>query len=190
MKNSPRLWILASAFCALIPSVLAAPMASAQEPAAIEVGFSPEGSAKKVVMQTIASAKKSIELAAYSFTDPEVVRALIDARRRGVAVRVLVDYKANVNLSGRQSASMHALNTLVNAGIPVKTIAVYPIHHDKYLIVDRETVETGSYNYSAAARDRNSENVIAIRGNPQLAAIYLAHWQSRWDQGVVYQPPY
>lgn len=181
--------VIAAILAAVVPVASAQTVASPDKPG-IEVGFSPEGSAKAVVLQTIGSARQTIELAAYSFTDPEVVRALLAAKSRGVSVRVLADYKANVSSSVRPSAGTHALNALVNGGIPVRTISVYPIFHDKFLIVDRQTVETGSYNYSAAARDRNSENVIAIRGNPQLASIYLAHWQSRWDKGVDYQPAY
>ena len=182
--------ILASALCALMPSVLAAPVASAQQPMTIEVGFSPEGSAKAAVLQTIASAKKTLLLAAYSFTDPDVVRDLVVAKRRGVDVYVLVDEKANVTQGSRPSKSMHGLNTLVSAGIPVATISVYAIHHDKYIVVDGVTVETGSYNYSAAAKERNSENVIVIKNNPELALAYQQHFVSRWKQGVPYKPNY
>ena len=42
----------------------------------------------------------------------------------------------------------------------MRVINVYPIHHDKVVIVDAETVELGSFNYSDAAAHRNSENVL------------------------------
>ena len=29
----------------------------------------------------------------------------------------------------------------------------------------------------------NSENVIVIRNNPEVAKTYLSHWQSRWEKG-------
>lgn len=144
----------------------------------IQIGFSPEGSALKLVTETTNSAEKSIRLIGYSFTSPEVVRTLIDAHKRGVDVRVVVDRKGN-----RSKASMAALNLLANAGIPTRTIAAYKITHDKVIIVDEKTTETGSFNYSRAADRSNSENVIVIRDNPDVAKIYLAHWQSRWEQG-------
>ena len=51
----------------------------------IEVGFSPEGSAQKLVLRTIDAATSSIRVAAYVFTSPDVTRALIAAKQRGVA---------------------------------------------------------------------------------------------------------
>ena len=63
----------------------------------------------------------------------------------------------------------------------------YHIHHDKTIIVDGHTVETGSFNFAPSAEAMNSENVVVIRGMPDVARQYLAHWQSRWDQGQPHQ---
>ena len=79
---------------------------------------------------------------------------------------------------------------LVNAGAGVRTISIFPIHYDKVSIVDQETVELGSYNYSAAAASRNSENVLVNWGNPKLAQVYLRHFEGNWRQAVQYQTPY
>nr|WP_311530321.1 phospholipase D family protein [uncultured Ralstonia sp.] len=152
----------------------------------IEVGFSPEGSAQQLVEKAINSARASIRLSAYSFTSAPVVRALVSAKRRGVDVAVIVDYKNNL-VDGRTEKARAALNLLVNAGIPTRTISVYPIHHDKFIVVDGESVESGSINYSDAGARRNSENAILIWRHPQLAKAYLDHWQSRWSQGVDYR---
>lgn len=82
----------------------------------------------------------------YSFTSPEVVRALISAKRRGVDVKVVLDEKGN-----RGKASVAAMNLLVNAGIPVRTVSKFKILHDKIIISDKNTVETVSYNFSRSA---------------------------------------
>jgi phosphatidylserine/phosphatidylglycerophosphate/cardiolipin synthase-like enzyme len=58
-----------------------------------------------------------------------------------------------------------AFSALLNAGAEVRTIAVYPIHHDMVIIADRETVELGSFNYSDAAARKNSENVLVNRSS-------------------------
>ena len=60
-----------------------------------------------------------------------------------------------------------------------RTSAPYPIHHAKYIVVDRTTIETGSFNYSKAAAQSNSENVLVAWNNPVLASQYTRHWQSR-----------
>lgn len=152
----------------------------------IEVGFSPEGSAQQLVEKAINSSRSSIRLSAYSFTSAAVVRALISAKRRGVDVAVIVDYKNNL-AEGRTDKARAALNLLVNAGIPTRTISAYPMHHDKFIVVDGESVESGSINYSDAGARRNSENAILIWRRPELAKAYLDHWQSRWSQGVDYR---
>nr|WP_175792215.1 phospholipase D family protein [Burkholderia ambifaria] len=168
-----------------ITQLLPTPTHEAPATQAVESAFSPDGGAEALVLKAIGAARTSIRVAAYSFTSPPVTRALLAAKRRGVNVAVVVDDKGN-----RAKSSKQALNLLVNAGIPTRTIDAYAIHHDKYLVIDAEHVETGSFNYSASAASRNSENVVVVWNNPQLASRYLAHWQSRFDQGAPYHSSY
>ncbi|RYF40322.1 MAG: phospholipase D family protein, partial [Cytophagaceae bacterium] len=51
------------------------------------MGFSPEGTGRLLVLNTIGSAQQSIRMMAYSFTDPDVMKALIAAHQRGVDVK-------------------------------------------------------------------------------------------------------
>ena len=113
------------------------------------------------------------------------MRALIDAKRRGVDVRVLLDDKGN-----RGKANIAAMNLLVGAGIPTKAISAYAIHHDKYIVVDGHHTETGSFNYSQAAARSNSENVLVVWDNTKVAATYIAHWESRWAKGMAIEMSY
>lgn len=146
---------------------------------AIEVAFSPEAGAEALVLKVINSARQSIRLAGYSFTSPAVVRGLIDAKRRGVDVKVLLDDKGN-----RGQSSVAAMNLIVGSGIPLRVVSVYAIHHDKYIVVDGKHTQTGSFNFSQAAAKSNSENVVVIWDNPVVAGRYLSHWESRWRQGI------
>ena len=168
-----------------LASVLLLAISSAVAAPSIEAGFSPEGSALQLVLGAIGDARQSIRLMGYSFTSPEVVKALTDAKRRGVDVKVVLDKKGN---SSR--ASMAAMNLLVNADIPVRTVNRFKIMHDKVLIFDNQTVEVGSFNYSRAAARSNSEDVLVVREMPALAQTYLAHWQSRWEMGIDWQSSY
>ena len=160
---------------------------AANKPACfVDSGFSPEGSAKQWVYRAIDSARSSIRLGAYSFTSREVVRRLIDAKDRGVDVAVVVDERSNVD-EDRSGRSRAALDALVRAGIPTRTLAAYQAAHDKNFVVDGRTVETGSYNFSDSAARRNSENAVVIWNCPATARVFLDHWQSRWNQGVDYR---
>lgn len=155
----------------------------------IEVGFSPEGSAQKLVLRTIDAATSSIRVAAYVFTSPDVTRALVAAKQRGVDVAVIADHRSNLE-EQRSTAGRHALTLLAKAGIPTRTVKAYPIHHDKFMVVDGMAVETGSFNFTAAAAKSNSENALVVWNDPALAETYLSHWQSRWDQGQAFTAKY
>uniref|UniRef100_UPI003BEF2264 phospholipase D family nuclease n=1 Tax=Burkholderia arboris TaxID=488730 RepID=UPI003BEF2264 len=169
---------------AVILCALAAP-AYASTVCNVDVGYSPEGSAEQLAVTAIASARSSIRVAAYTFSSPVIAHELVSARRRGVDVAVLVDQKES-----RSKSQQAALNLLVSSGVRTRTVSAYPIHHDKFLVIDGSAVETGSLNYSSAAMRRNSENAVLLTGCPDLARSYLTHWMSRWDQGVDYSPSY
>ena len=103
----------------------------------IEVAFSPEGGAETLVLKVIASDRKSTWLADYSFTSPAVVKALMEAKRRGVDVKVLIDDKGN-----RGKTSLAAMNLIMGAGPPLRVVSSYAIDHDKCIMVDGRHTET------------------------------------------------
>ena len=131
------------------------------------------------MVKVLASAKQTIRLAGYSFTSPAVVKGLLEAKRRGVDVKVLLDDRGN-----RGAASLAAMRMITEANIPLRVVSAYAIHHDKYIVVDGRHTETGSFNYSQAAARSNSENVLVVWNNPTTAQRYLVHWESRWKQGI------
>ncbi|OXC78021.1 phospholipase D family nuclease [Caballeronia sordidicola] len=153
--------------------------------ATVQVGFSPEGSAQALVLDVIRTARHDIRMMGYDFTAPDIARALIDAHKRGVDVKVVLDARSN---EGR--ANVAAMNILVNGGVELRTIDRYKIQHDKIVITDEQTVETGSFNFTSSAERANSENAVVIWNFPDVAASFLHHWQSRWDQGQPYRASY
>ncbi|MEY0016475.1 phospholipase D family protein [Providencia rettgeri] len=145
----------------------------------IVIGFSPEGSAQKAIINAIRSAKSELRLAAYSFTSRDIVKELVAAKKRGIDVKIVVDEKGN-----KSKHSISAMNTVRLAKIPIRTNGRYAIMHDKFIVVDRQTVETGSFNYSDSANKRNSENAIVLYNLPEVAEVYLEHWECRWAGGT------
>jgi len=168
---------------AVVSASLLLPAAPVVAAPPVSVGFSPEGSAEQLVLSTINDARESIRLMGYSFTSPEVVKALMAAKRRGVDVRVVLDERGNDNRSGQAAMSL-----LYGADIPVRTVSSFKIMHDKVIITDGRNVETGSYNFSRSAARNNSENALLLQDMPAVAQQYLTHWQSRWDMGTDWPP--
>jgi phosphatidylserine/phosphatidylglycerophosphate/cardiolipin synthase-like enzyme len=159
--------------------------ATAPATALEEFGFSPEGSAKVLVLKFVASSTHTLDIMAYGFTSQDITDALINAAQRGVKIRLIVDAKANLS-EDKTNASQRALTRLVKVGIPVRTISIYPIHHDKVMIADGLHLENGSFNFTASAQAHNSENVSVRWNNPQAAAIYTQHFLSRWEKGQIF----
>ncbi len=155
----------------------------------VEVAFSPDEGSENLVLKVIGSARREIRVLSYSFTSAPIARALLEAKKRGVDIRIVADQKNNTS-EDRSGKARAALSLLSEAGADVRLINVYPIHHDKVLIVDGETVELGSFNYSDAAAHRNSENVLVNWKNPQLAKVYLEHFARNYRQATPYQRPY
>lgn len=141
----------------------------ASAPPALEVRFSPLGGCTAEVVADIAAARKFVHVLAYSFTSKPIADALAAAKRRGVDVQVVLD-------KGQPSALGNQIATLRAAGVPVWIDHKHAIAHNKVVGVDGVLVETGSFNFTAAAEASNGENALTIR-DAALAAKYEADFQ-------------
>ena len=134
----------------------------------IDVYFSPKGGATDAVVRALDAAKQTAFVQAYSFTSKEIAEALLHAHRRGVAIRVILD-KSDV------SEHYSEADFLANSGIPVLIDDKHPIAHNKIIIIDGETLITGSFNFTKQAEEHNAENLLVIHDRG-LAERYLENW--------------
>jgi phosphatidylserine/phosphatidylglycerophosphate/cardiolipin synthase-like enzyme len=146
------------------PYVLAAEIAVCFTP---EYGMTP--SCIQEVVDALTGAKKSVLVQAYSFTYAPIAKALMDAQRRGVQVKVILD-------RSNRTAHYSAATFLAHVGIPVWIDAQHAIAHNKVMIIDGTTILTGSFNFTKAAEHQNAENLLTIR-DATLAEQYTANWQ-------------
>jgi phosphatidylserine/phosphatidylglycerophosphate/cardiolipin synthase-like enzyme len=131
--------------------------------------FCPEDGCDLAVLQQIEKAETSIYVAMYSFTLEEVADSLIDAKQRGVDVRVVLDEQ--------QAASQYSVyEKLLNASIDVIIDKNSDYMHNKFAVIDGKIVITGSYNWTKHATEGNDENLIIITSE-ELAASYEAEFQ-------------
>ncbi|VTY37686.1 Phospholipase D [Xylophilus ampelinus] len=148
----------------------------------ITAAFTP-GDALPLVLDTIRNARATLYVAAYSFTSKPVATALRDAQRRGVKVFVVID-------AGEATKGYSAARFLANEGVPVRTNARYALQHNKFIVADDATVQTGSFNYTSSAAGRNAENVLVVNNSPALGAQYAREWRRLWDEGTEFPPAY
>src|ERR1035437_183904 len=149
----------------------------------IQVAFSPDRGATELVARTIESAHKTVRVAAYSFTSKPIALALLADAKRGIDVKVVVD-------KSQATARYTAATFLANQAIPIRVDYQYAMMQDKFVVVDGETVEEGSLNFTEAGEKRNAENAVVVRSEPLVARQYASEWQRLWNESEPLPPRY
>jgi phosphatidylserine/phosphatidylglycerophosphate/cardiolipin synthase-like enzyme len=152
----------------------------------VQYAFTPDDDAAGLIIGAIDHARRRILVQAYSFTHRGIARALIRAHRRGVNVTVIADAEQ------AHTVSAHALEMLIDGGVPVLLDANHEAAHNKIIVIDPDAsdcaVITGSYNFTYAAEYRNAENVIVLRANAPLCAAYRDNWEQHRTHARRYRP--
>jgi phosphatidylserine/phosphatidylglycerophosphate/cardiolipin synthase-like enzyme len=123
----------------------------------------------ETVVKTLSEARRQVLVQAYSFTSAPIAKALVDAHKRGVEVRVILD-------RSNDRAGYSAPKFLEHEGVPVMIDSQHAIAHNKVMVIDGETVITGSFNFTKAAEERNAENLVVIQSDA-LAKQYGENWK-------------
>ena len=58
----------------------------------------------------------------------------------------------------------------------------------KVMVIDDATVITGSFNFTKAAEQANAENLLVLRGNAALNALYAQNFLHHWSHSTPYAP--
>lgn len=118
---------------------------------------------EKLLLKEIQSAKKSIKVAAFALTHTKLIQLLENKIAEGIKVQILLD-----RTQAKNKRSIHQR-------MFSESIKIYQgkgkLHH-KFIIIDEETVLTGSFNFTKAAASKNNENLLVLK-NQNLAKIYL-----------------
>lgn len=142
----------------------------------VEVYFSPDDGVSEEVVAEIMAAETSVDFLAYSFTSDPIVGAMLEKAAAGVQLRGVFDESQVASNRGGE------FDPLKDAGFSVKIDGNRGLLHHKVIIIDGETVITGSYNFSASAEDRNDENLIIIHDSG-LAGQYLREFETIYSRG-------
>ena len=159
--------------------LLALLLAATTNAAEIQVLFSPKGGCTEAVTKSLSKAKSTVLIQAYSFTSAPIAQALVNAKKRGVNVQVILD-------KSQRTEKYSSADFLRTAGIPTYIDAKHAIAHNKIIVIDSKTVLTGSFNFTKAAEDSNAENLLVIQ-DPALAAKYTTNWQAHLQHSDVYR---
>ncbi len=132
--------------------------------------FSPQSDTIPPLLKEIRSAEKAIHFMAFSFTHDAIGGAMRDCFKSGIEVRGVFE--------GRQTDNPYSeYKAMKTAGLSVILDKNRGAMHHKVIVVDEDTVITGSYNFSKNAEKNNSENLLIIKGNRKIAAAYIAEFE-------------
>ncbi|XP_054636333.1 mitochondrial cardiolipin hydrolase isoform X2 [Dunckerocampus dactyliophorus] len=124
------------------------------------------------LLRFLLSASSSLDVCMFSFSNMDLGRAVVELYRRRVTVRILVD-KHYSAISGSQ------VGALRKAGICVRKVAGYMHMHHKFAVVDSRLLITGSLNWTLAAVQSNSENIL-ITEESDLVRPYVKEFSRLW----------
>ena len=143
--------------------------------------FSPKGGTSKELLRLIKAAKGNIAVAAYAFSTKYLGKALSEALKRGVKVRIILD--ADI---ARKAYSID--EWLSGERIEVRVIDVKggSLHH-KFMIIDGKILMTGSYNFTNESEFRNHEAAI-FTNNKALIQSFAAEFDRIWCLAVLPAP--
>jgi cardiolipin hydrolase len=141
----------------------------------VEVMFAPNPKVHTEVLDRINHACRTIEVCVFNITDREYSDALLAARERGVAIRIITDDDRTSEAKGNKSVY------LSERGIPVKIDSPVQQMHNKFAIFDREWLMLGSINWTKAGWSENHENLV-LTDDPRLVTPHLEEFEKMWKE--------
>ncbi len=131
--------------------------------------FSPEDDVQSKILRFIRLAKREIRFMAFSFTDDEIGKLLVERHRAGVDVAGVIEaWGATLESS--------ELRRFRDAGMRVMTDGNSYLMHHKVMVIDGTWTILGSYNFTESAARRNDENVLIIK-SPAVAQMMLEEYR-------------
>jgi phosphatidylserine/phosphatidylglycerophosphate/cardiolipin synthase-like enzyme len=131
----------------------------------IAVYHSPKGGCTDAVVRELRGARREVLVLAYSFTSKPIAQALVEAKKRGAHVEIILD-------RSNEHEEYSELAFLIEQGLAPYLDAHHAIAHNKVMVIDRHTVVTGSFNFTHQAEAENAENLLILKGHADLSTLY------------------
>ncbi|MGE5305941.1 MAG: phospholipase D family protein [Alphaproteobacteria bacterium] len=151
----------------------------------VQACFSPLGKCSNYIIRELDQAKKEILVAVYAFTSDELANAMVQARKRGVSIQIVVDREFDTGNQRSKGKFLEAQKILVKrlSGIRSSTAEKdVGLMHQKFAVIDRRLVFTGSYNWTYSADALNDENLLVFRDAGPLAEEYRKAFFRLWER--------
>jgi cardiolipin hydrolase len=142
----------------------------------VNIAFSPGEKCRELIIDLIVSANSTLDICVFTISDDLISNALLKAFQKGIEIRIITDNDKTSDLGSD-------VEKLYYQGIEVKTdITEYHMHH-KFMIMDKKTVLTGSYNWTRNAAIYNQENIISLTDS-EIAQRFQEEFNRLWKDSA------
>ena len=151
----------------------------------VQACFSPHGKCSVHIAREIEQAKKELLVAVYAFTSEELAEALVQAKKRGVMVQVIIDQEFDARNDKSKGKFLEGQKITVRRSSGAKATTANResgLMHQKFAVIDRKTIFTGSYNWTYSADSLNDENLLWFRDAGPLAEEYRKIFMQLWER--------
>jgi competence ComEA-like helix-hairpin-helix protein len=174
----------------------------------ITVQFSPNSptqpwstTSNGLIGKVLNSSTKSIDMALFVFSEQRLANILETRNQQSVQIRTLIEsdfayrpYSEALDMMGvalsdkckYEVDNQPWKNPITTVGVPL--LPKGDLLHHKFGVLDKETVITGSHNWTEAANNNNDETVLVIE-NPTIAAHYQREFDRLYANAKVGVPP-
>ena len=143
----------------------------------VENYFGPEKAIAPIIARAIARAQNEILFMAFSFTETQIGEAMLGRAEGGVAVRGVFEHVG----SNTSFSYFPIKNDSGLTNVQVRTDGNPRVMHHKVIIIDRQTVIFGSFNFSDNANRRNDENILIVH-DPVFASYFVEEFERVWAE--------
>lgn len=143
----------------------------------VESYFGPEKKISPIIARAVASAQSEILFMAFAFTDDQIGEAMLGRADAGVQIRGVFE------TTGSDTAFSYFphMAAAEMSNVLVRTDGNPRIMHHKVIIIDRETVIFGSFNFSDSANRRNDENITIVH-DPIFTSFFVEEFETVWGE--------
>ena len=129
------------------------------------------------ILDAVSAAKKTLQIRMFLFTDPGLVDAVVAAKHRGVAVRVML----NPARRGGESENDETKDKLTRAGIEVKdSNPAFQLTHQKSMVIDETTGFVESFNWETKDLTVTRDYAVITTQKTEVAEMitcFAADWE-------------
>jgi phosphatidylserine/phosphatidylglycerophosphate/cardiolipin synthase-like enzyme len=131
--------------------------------------FSPKGGCTEMVVRELKRATKEVLVLAHRFRSEPLAQALLDAKMRGARVEILFD-RNNEQDPGSD------LHVFAHQGLAPLIDTASPVAHNSVILIDGRVLLTGSFDFTREAEEENADNLLVLRGHPDVLQAYRKYF--------------